>query len=132
ADLSAVRIIDTGAFDDVDRLATTGIEAMWINGPLKLQGEYFLASADRIASPGFDATGGYASAVWTPGGTGWGYRGGLPRTSVGARLPLGVQCGVHEARRPWPVDWIDRTGNVLYCSARESCTARDGFGVMCE
>lgn len=83
ADLSAVRIIDTGAFDDVDRLATTGIEAMWINGPLKLQGEYFLASADRIASPGFDATGGYASAVWTPGGTGWGYRGGLPRTSVG-------------------------------------------------
>lgn len=83
ADMAAVRIIDTGSFDDVDRLATTGVEALWIGGPLKLQGEYFLASADRIADPGFDATGGYASAVWNANGDSWGYRGGIPRTSVG-------------------------------------------------
>ena len=81
ADMAAVRIIDSGSLTDVDRLGTTGLEAMWINGPLKLQGEYFLASADRIGSSGYDVGGGYASALWAPGAT-WGYRGGLPRTSV--------------------------------------------------
>lgn len=82
ADMAAVRIVDSGALANVDRLATTGVEAMWISGPLKLQGEYFLASADRIGHPGYDASGGYASALWTPGGGTWGYRGGVPRTSV--------------------------------------------------
>lgn len=82
ADMAAARMVDTGVLADVDRLATTGVEAMWIQGPLKLQGEYFLARADRIGHSGFDATGGYASALWTPGGGTWGYRGGLPRTNV--------------------------------------------------
>src|SRR5690606_2921988 len=48
ADMAAVRLVDSGVLSDVDRLATTGVEAMWIGGPIKLQGEYFLASADRI------------------------------------------------------------------------------------
>lgn len=82
ADMAAVRLVDSGNLLDVDRIATTGIEAMWIAGPLKLQGEYFLASADRIDASAYDTRGGYASAVWTPGGTSWGYRGGLPRTTV--------------------------------------------------
>ena len=55
---------------------------MWLAGNLKLQGEYFLASADRIGMPGYDAQGGYASALWAPGSEGWGYGGGLPRTTV--------------------------------------------------
>ncbi|MEN1939662.1 porin [Luteimonas sp. MJ174] len=79
----AERLIDSGPMADVDRLATTGLEALWIRGPLKLQGEYFLARGDRIDASGYDTTGGYASAVWTPGGTTWGYRGGLPRTQLG-------------------------------------------------
>ncbi|MBJ7574612.1 porin [Luteimonas sp. MC1828] len=83
ADLSAVRLVDSGTLPDADRVATTGLEAMWITGPVKLQGEYFLARADRIGTSGYDAGGGYASAMWNPGGTSWGYRGGLPRTSVG-------------------------------------------------
>lgn len=83
ADLSAVRLVDSGTLPDADRVATTGLEAMWIAGPVKLQGEYFLARADRIGSSGYDAGGGYASAMWNPGGTSWGYRGGLPRTTVG-------------------------------------------------
>lgn len=82
ADLAAVRLVDSGTLADVDRLATTGLEAMWIAGPLKLQGEYFLASADRTGGGDYDTRGGYASAVWTPGDTGWGYRDGLPRTEV--------------------------------------------------
>src|SRR5690554_1059564 len=41
ADMAAVRLVDSGTLTDIDRLATTGLEAMWIQGPLKLQGEYF-------------------------------------------------------------------------------------------
>src|SRR5690606_33399319 len=82
ADMAAVRLVDSGVLSDVDRLATTGVEAMWIGGPIKLQGEYFLASADRIGTSGYDTSGGYASALWTPGGGTWGYRGGVPRTRV--------------------------------------------------
>jgi phosphate-selective porin OprO/OprP len=82
ADMAAVRIIDSGNLFDADRLATTGLEAMWLAGPIKLQGEYFLARSDRIGAADYDTEGGYASALWSPGSKGWGYRGGLPRTSV--------------------------------------------------
>ena len=83
ADMAAVRVIDSGALADVDGLATTGLEALWIQGPVKLQGEYFMASAERLGRGGYDVDGGYASVLWAPGGESWGYRGGLPRTSVG-------------------------------------------------
>ena len=83
ADMAAVRVIDSGLLADVDRLATTGLEAMWIRGPFKLQAEYFLAGAERMDAGGYDVDGGYASLLWAPGGESWGYRGGLPRTSVG-------------------------------------------------
>jgi len=82
ADMAAVRIVDSGTLGDVDRVGTTGGEAMWIAGPLKLQGEYFFMDADRIDRGGYQARGGYASALWTPGGATWDYRGGLPRTVV--------------------------------------------------
>lgn len=83
ADMAAVRLVDSGLLTDVDRVATTGLELMWISGPLKLQGEYFLARHDRNGGGAYDAEGGYASLLWTPGGEGWGYRGGLPRTRPG-------------------------------------------------
>lgn len=79
----AQRLVDSGTLSDVDRLATTGVEALWIGGPLKLQGEYFRASGDRTGSSSYDTGGGYASVLWNPGGETWGYRGGLPRTRVG-------------------------------------------------
>lgn len=79
----AQRIIDSRTLPDVDRLATTGLEALWIAGPLKLQGEYFLGRGDRIGAPDYATGGGYASALWNPGGETWDYRGGLPRTRVG-------------------------------------------------
>jgi phosphate-selective porin OprO/OprP len=83
ADLAAVRLVDSGTLRDAERVATTGLEALWIGGPVKLQGEYFLLRADRTGGAGYDASGGYASAVWNSGGSTWDYRGGLPRTSVG-------------------------------------------------
>lgn len=80
ADLAAVRLVDSGSLTDTDRLATTGVEAMWIRGPLKLQGEYYRANGERIAAGDYGVGGGYASLLWNPGGQTWDYRGGLPRT----------------------------------------------------
>ncbi|HEY4556157.1 MAG TPA: porin [Lysobacter sp.] len=80
ADLASVRLVDSGRLTDVDRFRATGLEAMWIRGPVKLQAEYFLGGVERIATGDYGVAGGYASLVWNPGGQTWGYRGGLPRT----------------------------------------------------
>jgi phosphate-selective porin OprO and OprP len=80
ADLASARLVDTGSFADADRVATTSLEAMWIRGPVKLQGEWYQARVDRLSARDYDGGGGYASAMWNPGGATWGYRGGLPRT----------------------------------------------------
>jgi phosphate-selective porin OprO/OprP len=80
ADLAAVRLVDSGRLTDADRLATSGIEAMWIRGPLKLQGEFYRSNVERIAADDYRIGGGYASLLWNPGGQTWGYRAGLPRT----------------------------------------------------
>ncbi len=81
ADFSAVRVVDTGGFTDADRIATTGLEAMWIRGPIKLQGEVHHVDVERLVTGNYSGSGGYASAVWNVGGETWGYRGGLPRTA---------------------------------------------------
>lgn len=77
----AQRLVDTGSMTDTDRIATTGVEAMWVRGPFKLQGEYMNATVDRYASDDFDATGGYVSGVWNVTGETWGYKGGTPSTA---------------------------------------------------
>ena len=80
ADLADIRLLDTGTLADARRQATVGAEAMWFQGPVKLQAEWFQSTVDRNASPDFDASGGYVSALWNPGGQTWGYRDGVPRT----------------------------------------------------
>lgn len=81
ADMAGDRLVDTGTFLDADRLATTGVEGLWMAGPLKLQAEYLQGEVDRIASPDFTASGGYLSAVYNLTGETWSYRGGVPRTA---------------------------------------------------
>lgn len=83
ADLTDVRLVDTGAMADADRQDTLGVEAMWINGPVKLQAEWYRATVARGIAPDFDADGGYVSALWNVTGDTWGYRGGVPRTPGG-------------------------------------------------
>ena len=41
------RFVDTGTFAG-DQVDLVGLEAAWVNGPLSLQGEYMMASADRL------------------------------------------------------------------------------------
>ena len=78
----ANRLVDTGTLADTDRLSTLGLEAFWLRGPLKLQGEFMQSTVDRYqaGNADFDATGGYASAVWNVTGEAFGIKGGVPGT----------------------------------------------------
>lgn len=79
-DLADIRLLDTGAMPDARRATTVGAEAMWIQGPVKVQAEWFESTVDRRSADDFDASGGYASVLWQPGGQTWGYAEGVPRT----------------------------------------------------
>jgi phosphate-selective porin OprO/OprP len=84
ADLAGQRIVDTGSLRDTDRIATTGAEAMWIHGPLKLQGEYMKSTTERYRTgvDGFSGSAGYVSAVWNITGENFGYKAGVPTTPL--------------------------------------------------
>lgn len=80
ADLTDVRLVDSGLLADARAQTTTGAEAAWIQGPMKLQGEYLRSRIDRAETSAYTADGWYASAVWNLGGEQWSYRDGLPVT----------------------------------------------------
>jgi len=83
ADLSGVRLIDTGNLTLADKVATTGVEALWVQGPFKLQGEYMRSNTSRGgAFSDFTGTGAYISAVWNLTGETWGYKAGTPTTPL--------------------------------------------------
>jgi phosphate-selective porin OprO/OprP len=96
----ANRLVDTGSLTDTDRVATTGFEALWMRGPLKLQGEYMRSRVSRVGGAGdFTGTGGYASALWNLTGESWGYKGGTPSTPTAAEPHKGLwQLGVRYDR----------------------------------
>lgn len=82
------RLVDTGAFRDADRIRTAGLEAGWVHGPFKLQGEYMHSRVRRFSQPDFSADSGYLSGLWNLTGETWGYRNtvfsnGKPSGSVG-------------------------------------------------
>lgn len=79
ADLATAYLVDTGNVTNVDSAATTGLEAMYISGPFKLQGEYMQTKVSGVTSArDFDTDGGYVSAVWNVTGEKFGYKGGTP------------------------------------------------------
>ena len=94
ADLSAVRLVDTGSsgLRNADRQTTVGAEAFFVNGPVKLQGEYMTSSVDRydslspsgatVAGPDFDGNSWYVSGLWNVTGESWGYKSGVPTTGL--------------------------------------------------
>lgn len=83
ADLSGVRLIDTGNLTLADKVATTGLEAFWVQGPFKLQGEYMRSTTSRGGTfSDFTGKGAYASAVWNVTGETWGYKAGVPTTGL--------------------------------------------------
>ncbi|QDA58230.1 OprO/OprP family phosphate-selective porin [Thermomonas aquatica] len=83
ADLSGVRLVDTGNLTLADKVATTGLEGMWVKGPFKLQGEYMRSTTGRGGSfSDFTGKGAYLSALWNVTGETWGYKAGTPTTPL--------------------------------------------------
>lgn len=82
ADLATVRLVDTGSLTNTDRQSTLGAEMAWVNGPVKVQGEYFTSNIDRYGT-GSDFTGDawYLSGLWNVTGETWGYKNGVITTS---------------------------------------------------
>lgn len=68
------RLVDTGNFTDADRVRTVGLEAGWVQGPFKLQGEIMRSQTSRFAHADFTGDSWYASGVWNFTGETWGYR----------------------------------------------------------
>src|SRR3546814_14752022 len=65
---------------DTDRVATTSLEALWIRGPFKLQGESFTSDIERMANRDYTSTAAYVQGLWNITGETWGYKGGVPTT----------------------------------------------------
>lgn len=99
ADLADIRLLDTATLADARRQTTVGAEGMWFQGPLKLQAEWFESTVERSAALDFDASGGYVSVLWNPGGQVWGYGGGVPSTPEAGSGRSGVwQLGLRYDR----------------------------------
>jgi len=63
--LSDVRLIDSGNLAPVGHIRRTGLEGIWIRGPVSLQGELLRADIGRDAGlPDYTAEGGYLAASW--------------------------------------------------------------------
>ena len=82
ADLATVRLVDTGNFADADSIATTGVEAAWVNGPIKIQAEYMTSDISRDLNPDFNGTSGYIYGVYNLTGETWGYKTGVITTGL--------------------------------------------------
>ncbi len=82
ADFAGSRLIDTGLFTDGDRIRTLGLEAMWIHGPLRVQSEYMKSNTSRSLHSDFTADAWYVQGIWNITGEKFGYKAGVPTTSL--------------------------------------------------
>jgi phosphate-selective porin OprO and OprP len=63
--LSAVRLVDSGSLAPVGHIRRTGLEGIWIHGPVSLQSELLRADIARDDGlPDYRADGGYVAASW--------------------------------------------------------------------
>ncbi len=102
ADLTAVRLVDTGTLHEVDRQSTTGTEFMWLSKGMKLEAEYMQSTVRRSGGQrDFTGQGAYVSGVWNLTGEAWAYRNGVPVTPKAKQPRRGLwQAGLRH-------DWID-------------------------
>lgn len=83
ADLSGVRLIDTGNLTFANDMTTIGLEGLWINGSFKAQAEYMTTEVDRYSGRAdFTGDSWYVYGIWNLGGETWTYRAGLPSTML--------------------------------------------------
>lgn len=119
ADLTPVRLVDTGSMMDTDRVSTLGAESFWVQGPFKLQGEYMATRVDRYGEGfgDFSGTGGYISGMWNVSGQPWGYKAGEPATKVGPATGAGMwQVGLR-------YDVLDLNDDAVQGGRMETWTA---------
>lgn len=82
ADLTPIRLVDTGTLTTTDRVNTIGLEGAWGQGPWLLQGEYYRADVQRSVGQDFNADGWYLQGLWTITGEKHGYKSGLISTPL--------------------------------------------------
>ncbi|MGS1078541.1 OprO/OprP family phosphate-selective porin [Pseudoxanthomonas beigongshangi] len=120
ADMVPTRFVDTGSsgLRASDRNSVLGAEAMWVNGPFKLQGEYMKTDVKRYGSfDDFSGDGFYVSGLWNITGETWGYKAGVPTTGLPADPVKGMwQVGLR-------YDTIDLTDGAVVGGEMDSWTA---------
>lgn len=89
ANLTAIRLIDTGNLAGAERIRRIGLEGAWAQGPFSLQGEYLTIAAARRTARDFSGDGAYLSGSWVLTGESRPYKSGgfgnvKPRHDYGA------------------------------------------------
>lgn len=91
ADLSSVRLVDSGSLVNTDRVGTMGFETAWLRGPFKLQAEYMSSQVKRYGgAPNYKVDGWYVSGLWNITGESWSYKGGVIKTPAPSASPPGM------------------------------------------
>ena len=120
ADMVPTRFVDTGSsgLRASDRSSVLGAEAMWVNGPFKLQGEYMKTDVKRYGSfDDYSGDGFYVSGLWNITGETWGYKAGVPTTGLPSDPTKGMwQLGLR-------YDTIDLTDGAVVGGEMDSWTA---------
>ncbi len=118
ADMVGTRFVDTGNLRASDRASTMGVEALWVRGPFKLQGEYMAIDVKRGGGfEDFSGDGYYVSGLWNLTGETWGYKAGVPTTGLGDDPGKGLwQLGLR-------YDAIDLTDGAVVGGEMDSITA---------
>ncbi|MEI7036568.1 OprO/OprP family phosphate-selective porin [Fulvimonas yonginensis] len=60
----APRLVDSGTLAFADSIDRRGVEALWIDGPWSVQGEWLAATVERSGEPDYRIHGYYAFASW--------------------------------------------------------------------
>ena len=89
ANLTAIRLIDTGNLAGAERIRRVGLEGAWAQGPFSLQGEYLTIAAPRRTARDFSGDGAYLYGSWVLTGESRPYKSGAfgnvkPRHDYGA------------------------------------------------
>ncbi len=120
ADMVSTRFVDTGSsgLRASDRSSVLGVEGLWVQGPVKLQGEYMKTDVKRYgAFDDFSGDGFYVSGLWNITGETWGYKAGVPTTGLPDDPTKGMwQLGLR-------YDTIDLTDGAVVGGEMDSWTA---------
>ncbi|MBN8768888.1 MAG: porin [Stenotrophomonas nitritireducens] len=108
--LTPLRLVDSGTLRDVARIERRGLEALWIEGPWSLQGEYLQQTTHRHGLADYRGEGWYLAGSWLLTGESRAYSGG----NVANPKPAGKRGAVELLARYSRIDLDDgliRGGN---------------------